>query len=83
MAFSKTLKVLLVGAVSLTGVTFGATTIASAAGGYETDYEMVHKHWHFKGMRGSYDRAAAQRGYQVYREVCSSWRLLKSMITGN
>jgi len=79
MAFSKTLKVLLVGAVSLTGVTFGATTIASAAGGYETDYEMVHKHWHFKGMRGSYDRAAAQRGYQVYREVCSSCHALEQL----
>lgn len=79
MAFSKTLKVLLVGGVSLAGLTFGATSIASAAGEYKTDYEMVHKHWHFKGMRGSYDRAAAQRGYQVYREVCSSCHALEQL----
>jgi len=76
---AKTLKVLLVGAVSLTGLTLGSTTIASAAGGYESDYEMVHKHWHFKGMRGTYDRAAAQRGYQVYREVCSSCHALEQL----
>lgn len=80
MAFSKTLKVLLVGGVSLAGLTFGATTIASAAGGGGTgDYEMVHKHWHFKGMGGTYDRAAAQRGYQVYREVCSSCHALEQL----
>ena len=80
MAFSKTLKVLLVGGVSLAGLTFGATTIASAAGGGGTgDYEIVHKHWHFKGMGGTYDRAAAQRGYQVYREVCSSCHALEQL----
>ncbi len=79
MAFSKTLKLILVGAVSLTGLTLGSTTIASAAGGYESDYEMVHKHWHFKGMRGTYDKAAAQRGYQVYREVCSSCHALEQL----
>ena len=79
MAFSKTLKILLVGGVSLAGLTFGATTVASAAGGYETDYEMVYKQWHFKGMRGTYDRAAAQRGYQVYREVCASCHALEQL----
>jgi len=79
MAFSKTLKAVLIGAVSLTGLTLGSTTIASAAGGYESDYEMVHKHWHFKGMRGTYDKAAAQRGYQVYREVCSSCHALEQL----
>ena len=80
MAFSKTLKLLLVGGVSLAGLTFGATSIASAAGGGGTgDHKMVHKHWHFKGMRGTYDRAAAQRGYQVYREVCSSCHALEQL----
>ncbi|MGX6959707.1 MAG: cytochrome c1 [Rickettsia endosymbiont of Pentastiridius leporinus] len=27
--------------------------------------------WHFEGLRGSVDRTAAQRGFQVYKEVCS------------
>lgn len=28
--------------------------------------------WSFKGLFGTYDRAATQRGYQVYKEVCSA-----------
>jgi ubiquinol-cytochrome c reductase cytochrome c1 subunit len=30
------------------------------------------QHWSFSGLFGTYDRAAAQRGLQVYREVCSA-----------
>jgi ubiquinol-cytochrome c reductase cytochrome c1 subunit len=29
-------------------------------------------HWSFDGFFGTFDRAALQRGYQVYREVCSA-----------
>ena len=29
-------------------------------------------HWSFEGPFGSYDRAALQRGFQVYKEVCSA-----------
>ena len=28
--------------------------------------------WSFKGLTGKFDRAALQRGFQVYKEVCSS-----------
>ncbi|MCB1557059.1 MAG: cytochrome c1 [Alphaproteobacteria bacterium] len=43
---------------------------AHASGGHtEAPPEM---HWSFDGMTGTYDRGALQRGYQVYREVCSS-----------
>jgi len=31
----------------------------------------IQRSWSFDGMFGSFDRAAAQRGFQVYREVCS------------
>ncbi len=31
-----------------------------------------HQHWHFSGMTGTYDRAALQRGFKVYREVCAA-----------
>ena len=30
-----------------------------------------HQSWSFDGPFGTYDRAAAQRGFQVYEEVCS------------
>ena len=54
--------------------------IAYAAGGGGTgDYKMKHPHWHFKGAFGTYDKAAAQRGYQVYREVCASCHALKHL----
>jgi len=29
-------------------------------------------HWSFEGPFGTYDRAALQRGFQVYKEVCSA-----------
>ena len=38
---------------------------------------MKHPDWSFNGAFGTYDRAAAQRGYQVYREVCASCHSLK------
>jgi len=50
---------------------------ANAAG--VSDYKMKHLHWHFDGMRGTYDRAAMQRGYQVYREVCSACHQLEHL----
>ena len=33
---------------------------------------LLDKAWSHDGVFGSYDRAAAQRGLQVYREVCSA-----------
>jgi ubiquinol-cytochrome c reductase cytochrome c1 subunit len=31
-----------------------------------------HQNWSFNGIFGTYDRAALQRGFQIYREVCSA-----------
>lgn len=42
---------------------------AMAAGG-ETHLEK--QEWHHSGLFGTFDRAAAQRGLQVYREVCAT-----------
>lgn len=69
---SSAVTAILIGAglVSLAGT-------AIAAGGGTGNYEMKHKHWHFQGMFGTYDDEAAQRGYQVYKEVCSSCHHLK------
>ncbi|MDH3792146.1 MAG: cytochrome c1, partial [Rhodospirillales bacterium] len=33
--------------------------------------------WSFDGIVGTFDRAALQRGLQVYREVCSGCHSLK------
>jgi len=71
---SKLIKSLLIvgGALSVL-----ATGAAFAAGGGNSDYKMEHKDWSFNGPFGTYDKAAAQRGYQVYREVCASCHQLK------
>ncbi len=73
---SKILKSLCVAGGALAVIATGA---AFAAGGGTGDYKMVHKHWHFNGPFGTYDREAMQRGYQVYREVCASCHQLKHL----
>ena len=39
--------------------------------------EYLKTDWSFKGLCGKFDRAALQRGYQVYTEVCSSCHSMK------
>jgi ubiquinol-cytochrome c reductase cytochrome c1 subunit len=39
--------------------------------------EPTHYSWSFSGPFGTFDRAAVQRGYQVYKEVCSNCHSLK------
>jgi ubiquinol-cytochrome c reductase cytochrome c1 subunit len=50
--------------VLLAGVLESSAQIAEAPEPIEVD-------WQHEGLFGSFDRAAAQRGFQVYREVCS------------
>lgn len=59
-------KFLVSGAIALAALTAGAVAIAASA------VHPPHRHWHFQGPFGTYDRAAAQRGFQVYKEVCAS-----------
>lgn len=54
-------------------VTFG---LLSAAGAAETGVDMKHYDWSFSGPLGSYDEQQLQRGFKVYREVCSSCHAL-------
>ncbi len=75
MSFKKSL----LGTALIVGATIaGMAGVASAAGG-KSDYKMEHVHWHFNGPFGTYDRAAMQRGYQVYREVCASCHQLEHL----
>lgn len=74
MAFMKLKTLILGGAVavaSITGIAF------AAGGGPVGDYKMEKVDWSFNGPFGKYDRAAAQRGFQVYREVCASCHQLE------
>ena len=38
-----------------------------------------HQTWSFDGVFGTYDRAALQRGFQVYKEVCSTCHAVKHL----
>jgi len=38
-----------------------------------------HQQWSFEGVFGTYDEAALQRGYQVYKEVCSACHAVKHL----
>ena len=60
------------------GVLAGAfvLALAGAASAAETADFDSHE-WSFYGIFGTYDRAAVQRGYQVYSENCSSCHGLK------
>ena len=38
-----------------------------------------HQQWSFQGVFGTYDQAALQRGFQVYKEVCSACHAVKHL----
>jgi ubiquinol-cytochrome c reductase cytochrome c1 subunit len=41
--------------------------------------KLPSEHWSFDGVFGTYDRAALQRGFQVYKEVCSACHAVKEL----
>jgi cytochrome c1 len=62
-------------------VVLGAALLAGVStGGYAAIEAMSPhvepQHWSFDGPFGTYDRAELQRGYQVYKEVCSACHAL-------
>ena len=71
-------KLLVSGAIALAA--FSAAAAAIAAGTVE---QPPRKSWHFEGPFGTYDRAAAQRGYQVYAEVCAACHSLSLLAYRN
>lgn len=69
-----TFRAIVLGAGLLAGA--GAAAPALAAG------EAIHvpdTRFSFDGLFGTYDRAAAQRGFQVYKEVCSACHAMKQL----
>lgn len=59
----------IVAAATFAAVAVGLTVCANAAGDAKPLKEV---HWSFNGPFGGFDMAAAQRGFQVYKEVCAS-----------
>jgi ubiquinol-cytochrome c reductase cytochrome c1 subunit len=49
----------------------GLLTASGPAAAAEEAATPIQRGWSFEGFFGTYDRSAAQRGFQVYREVCS------------
>jgi cytochrome c1 len=71
-------KTIVSGAIALAALGTGALGVAAeSVSGFETDVSPPERHWHFQGPFGTYDRAAAQRGYHVYAEVCSACHSLE------
>lgn len=64
---TKSLK-LVAGLAVVVGLSFGSQALAAHHGGKEP----VDPGFSFEGPFGTFDQAEVQRGYKVYREVCSS-----------
>jgi ubiquinol-cytochrome c reductase cytochrome c1 subunit len=59
-----------------------AAVLTLAYGGIARAQEEVpppHQSWSFEGVFGTYDEAALQRGFQVYKEVCSACHPVKHL----
>ena len=77
-------KVISTGALVLASLATGAIGVAAeSVGAFETEQSPPERHWHFQGPFGTYDRAAAQRGYQVYAEVCAACHSLELLAYRN
>jgi len=53
--------------------------VAGTAHAQEEPATPPHQEWSFNGVFGTYDRAALQRGFQVYKEVCSACHAVKHL----
>ncbi|MDC0943367.1 cytochrome c1 [Pelagibacteraceae bacterium] len=47
-------------------------TVITPSLGAESSGELLKVDWSFKGLTGKFERTSLQRGFQVYKEVCSS-----------
>jgi ubiquinol-cytochrome c reductase cytochrome c1 subunit len=63
--------------VRVAGAAIAIGMAAGAAAAAEGHIELKHREWPTAGIFGSFDRASAQRGLQVYREVCAACHGLK------
>jgi cytochrome c1 len=77
-------KTIVSAALALASLGAGAMAVsAESVSASEAEQHPPSLHWHFEGQFGTYDRAAAQRGYQVYAEVCSACHSLQLLAYRN
>ena len=60
-----------------------ASGFVAAAQAQEEAPPPPHQQWSFEGVFGTYDRAALQRGFEVYKEVCSACHPVKHLFFRN
>ncbi len=60
-----------------------AVLVALPAGAAVTEAPLKDVHWSFEGPFGKYDQEQLQRGYKVYREVCSACHAMKMVAFRN
>jgi ubiquinol-cytochrome c reductase cytochrome c1 subunit len=79
------MRLITLAAAGFATLALGAAGIAFAAEGESTGAISPHHldepagGWSFEGLTGTFDQNALQRGYKVYREVCSSCHGMKLM----
>ena len=64
-------------------ITVAAALILGSAGQAQAAVEVPQQDWSFEGIFGTYDRASAQRGLQVYKEVCAGCHSLDQIYYRN
>ena len=62
------LKKTILGVLALAAVALGSATVQAA----EENPHTEQQDWSFAGVFGTYDQNQLRRGFQIYREVCSS-----------
>ena len=72
---------MLVRKLAILGLAFGLLTAAPAFAAGEMEYP--EQNWSFNGPFGTFDKAAAQRGFQVYKEVCANCHSMKQVYYRN
>ncbi len=73
----RTVLAVLVAALALVFALWGG--VAGTALAQEEALPPPHQEWSFDGAFGTYDRAALQRGFQVYKEVCAACHPVKHL----
>ena len=61
----------------------GLALVAGPTRAATTEAEPADVHWSFEGPFGKFDKEQVQRGYKVYREVCSSCHSMNLMYYRN
>lgn len=65
-------KGLIFGLAAIAAVGGGSLATAPAVNAAGEEIPIPQRSWSFEGVFGTFDRAALQRGFQVYRAVCAS-----------